>query len=58
MRTIEEEIPDATAVRLIALWEGLQVQAPLSDKPLVVSEYLAEAFAALAGHPVEPAFLT
>jgi AcrR family transcriptional regulator len=49
--------PDATAVRLIALWEGLQLQAPLSDKPLVVSEYLAEAFAVLAGHPVEPAFL-
>lgn len=49
--------PVATAIDLIALWEGLQLQAPLSDRPAVVSEHLADAFARLAGRPVEPRFL-
>ena len=49
--------PDAAAADLIALWEGLQLQAPLSPEPLPVSKHLAGAFATVAGHPIEPQFL-
>ena len=49
--------PQVTATDVVALWEGLQLQAPLSADPVLVSEHLAAMFAALAGHPIEPMFL-
>ncbi len=49
--------PQAAATDIVALWEGLQLQAPLSADPVSVSEHLAAMFASLAGHPIEPVFL-
>lgn len=49
--------PQAVAIDIVALWEGLQLQAPLSADPVSVSEHLATTFAALAGHRIEPQFL-
>lgn len=49
--------PEVAATDLVALWEGLQLQAPLSADPISVSEHLAGVFATLAGHPIEPTFL-
>jgi len=48
----------AAAIDIVALWEGLQLQVPLSASPLAVSDHLAATFAALAGHPIEPTFLS
>ena len=50
--------PQATAIDIVALWEGLQLQAPLSADPVSVSEHLAAMFATLAGHRIEPLFLS
>ena len=49
--------PEAAATDIVALWEGLQLQAPLSADPVSVSEHLATTFSALAGHTIEPMFL-
>jgi AcrR family transcriptional regulator len=49
--------PLAVATDIVALWEGLQLQAPISDVPVVVSERLAVMFASVAGHTIEPMFL-
>jgi len=49
--------PSAAASNIIALWEGLQLQAPLSDEPLPIADRLAAMFATVAGHPIEPMFL-
>ncbi len=48
---------EAVAIDVVALWEGLQLQVPLSDHPISVSEHLATLFATVAGHPIEPMFL-
>lgn len=50
--------PQAVAIDIVALWEGLQLQAPLSADPVSVSEHLAAMFATVAGHPIEPMFLS
>jgi AcrR family transcriptional regulator len=49
--------PQAAAIDIVALWEGLQLQAPISADPVSVSEHLAARFATLAGHTIEPMFL-
>ncbi|HET7723847.1 MAG TPA: TetR/AcrR family transcriptional regulator [Propionibacteriaceae bacterium] len=49
--------PEGVATDIVALWEGLQLQAPLSAETVSVSGRLATMFAALAGHPIEPIFL-
>ncbi len=49
--------PMVAATDIVALWEGLQLQVPLSDVPLSVSGHLAAMFATIAGHPIEPVFL-
>jgi AcrR family transcriptional regulator len=49
--------PEVAATDIVALWEGLQLQAPLSADPISVSEHLAGMFATLGGHPIEPIFL-
>lgn len=49
--------PEVAATDIVALWEGLQLQAPLSADPISVSEHLAGMFSTLAGHPIEPVFL-
>lgn len=46
------------ATDVVALWEGLQLQAPISADPVSVSEHLARMFASLAGHSIEPIFLS
>ena len=50
--------PQAVAIDIVALWEGLQLQAPLSADPVSVSEHLEATFSALAGHPIEPLYLS
>lgn len=49
--------PMAAATDVVALWEGLQLQAPISDVPVSVSDHLAAMFATIAGHTIEPIFL-
>lgn len=49
--------PTMAATQLIALWEGLQLQAPLTNGAVVVADYLRLAFENLLGRPVEPVFL-
>lgn len=49
--------PRAAAIDVVALWEGLQLQAPLSADPISVPEHLAAMFATVAGHRIEPMFL-
>ncbi len=49
--------PQRAATDIVALWEGLQLQGPISDVPVSVPEHLAAMFSTVAGHRIEPMFL-
>ncbi len=49
--------PLLAATDIVALWEGLQLQGPISDLPVSVPDHLAAMFATVAGHAIEPMFL-
>ena len=49
--------PLLAATDIVALWEGLQLQGPISDLPVSVPDHLAAMFATVAGHRIEPMFL-